>query len=123
MEHHDCIVIGTGVVGSTALFHLARRRVRVLGIDRFTPGHDRGSSHGHPRLIRLAYLAYMEHPDYVPLLRRAYILWAELSERCGQRLYTETGLLEVGPADGFMVPGVRASARAHALQVDELSHG
>ena len=118
MEHHDCIVIGTGGVGSAALFHLARRGVRALGIDRFTPGHDRGSSHGHTRLIRLA---YMEHPDYVPLLRRAYTLWAELSEQCGQQLYTETGLLEVGPADGFMVPGVRASARAHRLQVDELS--
>lgn len=118
MEHYDCIVIGTGGVGSAALFHLAQRGVRALGIDRFPPGHDRGSSHGNTRLIRLA---YMEHPDYVPLLRRAYTLWADLSERCAQQLYTETGLLEVGPADGFMVPGVRASARAHGLTVDELS--
>lgn len=118
MQHSDCIVIGTGGIGSAALFHVAQRGVRVVGIDRFPPGHDRGSSHGETRLIRLA---YMEHPDYVPLLRRAYSLWAELSERCGEQLYTETGLLEVGPADGYMVPGVRASAREHGLEVEELS--
>lgn len=118
MQHSDCIVIGTGGIGSAALFHVAQRGVRVVGIDRFPPGHDRGSSHGETRLIRLA---YMEHPDYVPLLRRAYSLWAELSERCNEQLYTETGLLEVGPADGYMVPGVRASARAHGLEVEEVS--
>ena len=118
MQQADCIVIGTGGIGSAALFHAAQRGARVVGIDRFPPGHDRGSSHGETRLIRLA---YMEHPDYVPLLRRAYSLWAELSERCNEQLYTETGLLEVGPADGDMVPGVRASAQEHGLEVEELS--
>ena len=118
MQHYDCIVIGTGGIGSAALFHVAQRGARVLGIDRFPPGHDRGSSHGETRLIRLA---YMEHPDYVPLLRRAYDLWEELSERCGEQLYTETGLLEVGPPDDYMIPGVRASAQEHRLEVEELS--
>ncbi len=118
MEHYDCIVIGTGGVGSAALFHLAQRGADALGIDRFPPGHDRGSSHGDTRLIRLA---YMEHPDYVPLLRRAYDLWAQISERCGQQLYTETGLLEVGPPDGCMVPGVLESAREHDLGIEQLT--
>ena len=118
MEHYDCIVIGTGGVGSAALFHLAQHGVHALGIDRFPPGHDRGSSHGDTRLIRLA---YMEHPDYVPLLRRAYDLWAQISERCGQQLYTETGLLEVGPPDGAMVPGVLESAREHDLTIEQLT--
>ncbi len=80
-QSFDCIVLGTGGVGSAALYHLARRGVRVLGLDRFAPGHDRGSSHGQTRVIRLA---YFEHPDYVPLLRRAFELWHELEAQCGE---------------------------------------
>ena len=69
MSHYDVIVVGTGGVGSAALFHVARRGLRVLGLDQFPGGHDRGSSHGQTRIIRQA---YFEHPDYVPLLRRGY---------------------------------------------------
>src|SRR5688572_32973817 len=116
---YDAIVLGTGGVGSAALFHLARRGLRVLGIDRFTPGHDRGSSHGETRIIRQA---YFEHPDYVPLLLRAYELWAELEQSTEQKLFYQVGLLQVGPADGTVIPGVLASARQHGLQVEELSN-
>ena len=117
MPDLDCIILGTGGVGSAALYHLSRRGARALGIDRFAPGHDRGSSHGETRIIRLA---YFEHADYVPLLRRAYELWGELEERRGQKLYHETGLLEVGPSEGTVVPGVLASARRHSLEVELL---
>ena len=72
---YDVIILGTGGVGSAAAYHLARRGAKVLGIDRFPAGHDRGSSHGETRIIRQA---YFEHPDYVPLLLRAYELWREL---------------------------------------------
>ena len=115
----DAIVVGSGGVGSAALAHLARRGVNVLGLDQFPSAHDRGSSHGETRMIRQAYL---EHPDYVPLLRRAYTLWDELEELTGKRLFERAGLLEVGPADGFVVPGVIASAQQHKLAVEELSH-
>ena len=118
MAHYDAIVIGTGGVGSAALFHLARRGVRALGLDRFPPGHDRGSSHGATRIIRQA---YFEHADYVPLLLRAYELWAELSERQGRPLYHETGLLEIGPAQGEVVPGVLASSKRHQLAIEDLT--
>ncbi len=115
---YDAIVLGVGGVGSAALFHLARRGVRALGLDRFPPGHDRGSSHGDTRIIRLA---YFEGPDYVPLLRRSYALWEELEGLAGRRLYEEVGLLEVGAPDGPIVPGVLASARAHGLEVEALA--
>jgi sarcosine oxidase len=82
MEAYDCIVIGVGAVGSVALAQLAARGAHVLGLERFEPGHERGSSHGHTRAIRLA---YFEHPDYVPLLRRAFELWRELSARARRR--------------------------------------
>lgn len=118
MSALDAIVLGAGGVGAAALYHLAKRGRRVLGVDRFLPGHARGSSHGETRVIRLA---YFEHPDYVPLLRRSYELWEELEERCGRTLYHETGLVEIGPKDGVVVPGVLASARLHGLAVEELS--
>jgi sarcosine oxidase len=118
---YDAVVLGCGGVGSAALMQLARRGVRVLGLDRFPPAHDRGSSHGRTRMIRQA---YFEHPDYVPLVLRAYELWAELEAATGRKLYEETGLLEVGPpaaSGGVVVPGVLASARLHKLDVDELT--
>jgi len=115
---YDAIVLGTGGVGSAALFHLARRGLRVLGIDRFGPGHDRGSSHGETRIIRQA---YFEHPDYVPLLLRAYELWAELEELTGEKLFHQVGLLQVGPRYGAVVSGVLKSARQHGLTVEELT--
>ena len=87
-------------------------------MDRFPPGHDRGSSHGRTRIIRQA---YFEHPDYVPLLLRAYELWAELSQRCGKQLYHEIGLLQIGPPNGSVVPGVLQAAQLHGLRVDHLS--
>ena len=118
MAAYDAIVLGTGGVGSAALWQLARRGLKVLGIDRFEAGHDRGSSHGQTRIIRQA---YFEHPDYVPLLKRAYELWAELESARGEKLFHQVGLLEIGPADGVVVPGVLESARRYDLEVDELS--
>lgn len=115
---YDAIVLGTGGVGSAALMQLAQRGLKVLGIDRFPPGHDRGSSHGESRVIRMA---YFEHADYVPLLRRAYQLWSELEERSRKTWFHRVGLLEVGPADGIVVPGVLKSAQQHALPVEQLT--
>src|SRR6516162_7824971 len=116
---YDAIVIGAGGgVGSAALFHLASRGARVLGLDRFPPGYDRGSSHGRTRLIRQA---YYEHPDYVPLLKRAYELWADLSVRSRKTLYHEVGVLCVGRPDRPVISGVLTSARQHSLDVEQLS--
>jgi sarcosine oxidase len=114
----ECLVLGLGGVGSAALSSLARRGVRALGIERFAPGHDRGSSHGDSRIIRLA---YSEHPDYVPLLRRAYELWALLEEGAGRKLLHRTGLLQVGPPGGDVIRGVSESARIHGLEVERFT--
>ncbi len=115
---YDVIVLGAGGVGSAAMWQLAHRGLRVLGIDRFAPPHGEGSSHGQTRIIRQA---YFEHADYVPLLLESYRLWEELEELSGQQLKVETGLLEVGPRDGIVVPGVLMAARQHGLAVEELS--
>ena len=118
MQSYDVIVLGTGGVGSAAAMHLADRGLSVLGIDQFAHGHNRGSSHGQTRAIRMA---YFEHPDYVPLLRRAYTLWDELEAASGQHLFHQVGLIEIGPADGIVVPGVLRAASEHDLAVEELT--
>lgn len=101
-EHHDFIVIGLGGMGSAALYHLAKRGLQPLGIERFQIPHSMGSSHGLTRIIRLA---YYEDPSYVPLLRRAYALWAELERECGERLFYQTGSIDMGPADSEVFRG------------------
>ncbi len=118
MAYYDVIVIGTGAVGSAALFHLAHRQVRAIGLDRFPPGHDRGSSHGQTRMIRLA---YHEHSNYVPLLVRAYDLWRELEQIAQRKLFYEVGILVGGTPQGDMVSGVLRSASEHQLPIEQFS--
>lgn len=118
MQSYDAIVLGLGGVGGAALLQLAQRGARALGIERFGIAHDRGSSHGHTRIIRQA---YFEHPNYVPLALRSYELWAELERRTGERLFHPVGLLQVGPPDGEVVRGVLASAAEHGLEVEQWS--
>lgn len=114
---HDVIVIGTGAMGSSACMHLARRGVRVLGLDRFGVPHEMGSSHGHSRMIRLS---YSEHPDYVPLLRRAYELWRELERDSGRSLLHITGGVYMGRAEGEFLSGARRAAEEHGLEHEVL---
>ncbi len=115
---YDVIVIGTGGVGSAAMYHLACGGLRVLGLDRFPAGHDKGSSHGESRIIRRS---YFEHPNYVPLLNSAYELWDELQATTGQRQIHRTGLLYSGVHDGAVIQGVLQSARQHSLRVEQLT--
>lgn len=117
-ETFDCIVLGAGGFGSGALYHLARRGVRALGLERFGIAHDRGSSHGRTRIIRKA---YFEHVDYVPLLFRAFDGWQQLEHETGKQLYHEVGLLIVGPAAGPAVSGALLAAQRHDLRVERLS--
>src|SRR5687767_9732959 len=119
-SRYDVIVVGVGAMGSSACYHLARRGAAVLGLEQFDIPHDRGSSHGASRMIRMA---YYEHPDYVPLLRRAYELWFELERVSGQKLLHVTGGLYLGPADGNLVGGSLQSARQHGLEHEMLDHG
>ena len=109
---YDVIVVGLGGMGSAAAYQLARRGVRVLGVEQFGPAHTFGSSHGGSRIVRKA---YFEGPAYVPLLVRAYQLWDELSAEFGERLFTRCGALMMGERQSPVVAGALASARQWGL--------
>jgi sarcosine oxidase len=112
MRNFDVVVIGLGAMGSAALSALAQRGLKVIGIDRFEPGHRLGSSYGESRIIRMA---YYEDPAYVPLLRLAYEAWERLERRTGEYILTITGILEAGIEGSALVEGSLRSALQHDI--------
>jgi sarcosine oxidase len=116
-KHFDVIVAGLGAMGSATVAQLALRGRKVLGLDRWVPGHHFGSSHGDSRIIREM---YFEHPMYVPLLQRAYDLWAVLGERVDETLLHLNGGLMIGQEGGKLVTGTLRSAREHGLDFEML---
>lgn len=113
----DFIVIGVGSMGSAACRYLAKRGYRVLGLEQFDVPHDLGAHSGQTRLIRKA---YFEHPDYIPLLLRAYELWKELELESGERVYEETGIFYAGPRGHGLIDGIRSSASMYGIPLREI---
>lgn len=120
MSGYDVIVLGVGGMGAASCYELARRDRRVLGLEQFTPGHARGSSHGQTRIIRRA---YYEHPSYVPLVETAYERWHALEQLTGQHLLTAAPCLTVGSHDSELITGVIRSAAEHELAIEALTAG
>ena len=94
MERTEAVVVGLGAMGSAAARSLGARGVRTIALERFEPGHARGSSHGPTRIFRLSY----PDAEYARLARRALPLWRELERDAGQELLVTTGGLDSGPA-------------------------
>eukprot|EP00899_Mesostigma_viride_P026302 jgi/Mesvir1/6857/Mv09028-RA.1 len=111
---YDVCVIGVGAMGSAACSHLASRGLSVLGLEQFDIPNARGSSHGHTRIIRLA---YFESPAYTPLAKRSIQLWRELEEATGQQgqLLHTTGALDIGPPHSVVFSQAHASCLQHGL--------
>ena len=111
----EIAVIGLGAAGAAALWNLARMGRDVIGIDQFEAPHDRGSSHGQTRLLRVA---YAEGEQYVPLVRRSIALWRELEKETGQDIFHQTGVFYAGPQGNEFVVSSRASAARHSVRLD-----
>jgi sarcosine oxidase len=116
-KKYDVVVLGLGGMGSSAAYHLAKRGLKVLGLEQFTEAHALGSSHGKTRLIRKA---YFEHPDYVPLLHRSYELWDEIEKESQEKLFHATGLTIFGDSNSIILKGIKASRDKFNLDVKEL---
>jgi sarcosine oxidase len=98
----DVAVIGLGAMGSATLYQLARRGVKALGIDRFHPPHDQGSTHGETRITRQA---IGEGEFYVPMAMRSHEIWKDLEAETGERLLVQSGCL--------IVDAVKPAERGH----------
>lgn len=118
-QTYDVIVVGLGAMGSATCWQLASRGLRVLGLERHAIPHAFGSSHGFSRFIRQA---YFEHPDYVPLLLRAYELWDKIGAEAGQPILHRTGALYMGRPESEALAGSLRSAKEHNLPHEELTH-
>ncbi|MBC3190808.1 N-methyl-L-tryptophan oxidase [Pseudonocardia sp. C8] len=115
---YDVVVVGLGAFGSQALWRLARRGLRVAGVEQFGLAHALGSSHGATRLFRLACL---EHPELPALATASRRLWRELEAATGTDLLQQTGGIMIGPPEGRAVAGTVRAADRHALAVTTLS--
>jgi sarcosine oxidase len=102
MDSYDVVVLGLGAMGSAAAWQLAKRGRRVLGIDRFSPPHAHGSSHGETRITRLA---IGEGPHYSPLAQRSHEIWREIESATGEDLLTVTG--------GLIISSPSRTAKLH----------
>lgn len=119
MPEFDVIVVGLGAMGSAAVYQLAKCGCHVLGIDRFSPPHDQGSSHGDTRITRLA---IGEGGHYTPLVKRSHEIWREIERETGADLLTQCGGLVISSdnkssfthVEGFFRNTVNA-ARAHGI--------
>ena len=108
----DVLIAGIGGIGSASAYHAASQGLAVVGLEQFHAGHDRGSSHGHSRIFRLA---YFESPAYVPLARASLRGWRALESSTGRDLLSTTGGLDLGRPDGRLVSGSLKACAEHAL--------
>lgn len=113
----DLGVVGVGTMGSMALWQAARRGVRAIGFEQFSPGHDRSAAGGETRIFRTAYL---EGGEYVPLLQAALGEWRALEADSGRDLLTLTGGLMIGDPDAAWMRTVRESIAAFDLDHERL---
>ena len=72
-----------------------RPGTRVLGLEQFELGHERGASHDTSRILRHSY----HTPGYVRLTFAAYDDWATLEHDSGETLVTQVGGLDLFPPD------------------------
>lgn len=103
-------------MGAATCFELAERGLRVLGLEQFHAPHEQGEHYGQSRIIRKA---YFEHPDYVPLLERAYQNWKKLEQLTGTQVYYPTGLLYIGELANALISGTRRSAAQYGIPLQE----
>jgi len=112
-QHYDIAVIGLGVMGASSVYAAIQKGLSVVGFDQSpTAPHTQGSSHGQTRIIRQA---YFEHPDYVPLIQRAYGAWHKLEHDAHRPILYQTGGLMMGLPDSSVVTGAIEAAQRHHL--------
>ncbi|PJF36126.1 MAG: N-methyl-L-tryptophan oxidase [Candidatus Thermofonsia Clade 1 bacterium] len=114
---YDAIVVGLGVMGSAAAYHLAKAGQRVLALEQFALDHRLGSSHGESRIIRYAYT----HPLYVEMAYEAFALWRALEQASGKRLMVRTGGFDFGRPEAPTLQETRRTLEAAGIPFEWLN--
>ena len=112
---YDAIVIGVGSMGAAATYYLAKQGAKVLGLEQYDLVHPNGGHLGQSRLIRKA---YAEHPDYVPLLDRAYHNWAAMEQLTGEKLFNRSGLVYFGEPHCHFIKDVKVAADQYHIPIE-----
>src|SRR5688572_23047054 len=112
VKHYDVIVLGVGSMGSAACYFLSKQGLKVLGLEQFSIPNEKASHTGQSRIIRKA---YFEHPDYVPLLKRAYQQWDKLEKDASEQVFFRNGILYHGPASHPVIEGVKKAAELYDI--------
>lgn len=112
IKHFDYIVIGVGSMGASTCYNLAKAGTSVLGLEQFHVAHEMGAHTGQSRIVRKA---YFEHPDYIPLLERAYQNWQEIEAVSGNKIYHQTGLFYSGPQGHVIIENIRSAAKQYNI--------
>lgn len=115
---YDAVVIGLGGAGSSALWALARRGVKALGIEQFDIGHAQGSSHGRSRLYRGG---AAEGAEYVALAKRSLDVWRDLEQRTGTEIVTLTGGVTIGASGSALVENTVAVLSRAGMEHERLN--
>jgi sarcosine oxidase len=116
-ESSDVVVIGGGAMGSAAAWQLARRGRDVLLLERFSPGHTMGASHGASRNFNVSY----ERPEYLELLVEALGQWRELEAETDSSLLDLVGMATHGGTGNF--GGMRDALAAVGIPAEILPAG
>jgi monomeric sarcosine oxidase len=114
---YDVIVVGLGVMGSAAAYHLAKRGQRVLALEQFDLDHQMGSSYGESRIIRYAYT----HPLYVQMAHASFAAWQALQDTTGLLLMRNTGGIDFGPPDSASLTQTIDTLRSEGIPFEELT--
>ncbi|AFZ73145.1 N-methyl-L-tryptophan oxidase [Natronobacterium gregoryi] len=117
-DRYDVIVLGVGGAGSATVAHLAARGVDVLGLERYDVPHNYGSSHGYTRQFKLTDAT---DPASASLLRRAEALWLDLEDDTDRQLFSRTGSIDAGPADGPLVEEAGEACATLGCEYERLS--
>lgn len=115
---YDLIIIGCGGIGSATLYKAACAGLTTLCIEQYEKGHQKGGTHGETRAFRKA---YYDNPSYIPLLKKAYLDWKNLDANTPMDLFIESGVLEIGPANGKMIVDAMQCSNDYQIPIELLS--
>jgi glycine/D-amino acid oxidase-like deaminating enzyme len=118
-KHPDVVVIGAGAFGAWTAFHLLRLGARVVLVDAWPPGHARGTSSDHSRILRCGYGA---HALYTGWAWRSRQLWLRYEREWRTPLFIPCGVLWLAPEETEYVKASLAAMSRWNIPVQKIPH-